>query len=593
MSRASFSTMVIQFLTALVFTCCWLIMGHGPLYTKELALYRSGTSELFLDFCFDEVTAVYLMVGSLLSFLIIAYSRSYLHREGGYKRFFSTIMFFYLGYNILVLSGNISSLFIGWEVAGISSFLLIGYYRGRYIPVKNSVKIFSIYRIADMAFILALWAGHHLWSKSIVIPDLGNRQAVAGIIAMHPGLAVFFSSMIVLAASIKSAQLPFSSWLPRAMEGPTPSSAIFYSSLSVHAGLLLLLRTYHFWESLLPVKIAIAVIGGLTFIIATLTARVQSSIKGQIAYSSVAQIGLMFIETALGLQWLVLIHFAGNAFFRSYQLLISPSAVTYLIREQFYSASSPAPATCSGWFRKLKNSFYVLSVEEWFMDEFMHHTIWNFLKTIGKRTHFITRSAAIASAVVLLALSLAAFAFSALLPAPVMRFLPGMLALSALVFSLRSFTEKQDVYLAWFLVVLNHILVATAISLSEKLNLQYLLLYLGGIFAAAVSGILFLRRLRKLGITLTLNWYQGHCYEHPKINFGFLVSCLALFGFPVTTAFLGIELMYGYIHTHQVVLLVLVSLVLLVNSLSLIRMYSRIFLGPHIRTYHEIARKSS
>lgn len=151
----------------------------------------------------------------------------------------------------------------------------------------------------------------------------------------HSTIGIFISAMFLLSASAKSAQMPFSSWLPRAMEGPTPSSAIFYGSLSVHIGVFLLLRTFPFWEFQTSVRLAIAFLGASTMLIATGIARVQSSVKSQIAYASIAQIGIIFIEVSLGFEKFAPFHFAGNAFLRTYQLLVSPSVVSYLIREQF------------------------------------------------------------------------------------------------------------------------------------------------------------------------------------------------------------------------------------------------------------------
>ena len=141
----------------------------------------------------------------------------------------------------------------------------------------------------------------------------------------------------MLAAAAKSAQFPFSFWLPRAMEGPTPSSAIFYGSLSVHLGVFLLLRAFPLIENQMTVRILIAALGFFTFMIAVGTSRVQSSVKSQVAYSSISHIGFIFIEIALGFQILAIVHFIGNGFLRTYQLLISPSIVSYKIREQFYS----------------------------------------------------------------------------------------------------------------------------------------------------------------------------------------------------------------------------------------------------------------
>ena len=123
----------------------WLFQGRPVLDYKELVLFTTTDYEFFVGFYFDKITAVYLLVGSFLTFLVTIYSRYYMHRESGYKRFFNTILFFYLGYNIAIFSGNMETLFIGWEILGISSFLLIAFYRDRYLPVKNAVKVFSIY----------------------------------------------------------------------------------------------------------------------------------------------------------------------------------------------------------------------------------------------------------------------------------------------------------------------------------------------------------------------------------------------------------------------------------------------------------------
>jgi NADH:ubiquinone oxidoreductase subunit 5 (subunit L)/multisubunit Na+/H+ antiporter MnhA subunit len=176
--------------------------------------------------------------------------------------------------------------------------------------------------LSDLALILAMWMMHHLTHQNITFSQLMEAKTTA--LQSGSSIAVFIVIMIVLAATIKSAQFPFTSWLPRAMEGPTSSSAIFYGSLSVHIGVFLLLRTWPFWQDMLSVKIIIISIGILTGIIATFIARVQPTVKTQIAYSSAAQIGIIFIEVALGLHVLALVHFAGNAFLRTYQWFLLP-----------------------------------------------------------------------------------------------------------------------------------------------------------------------------------------------------------------------------------------------------------------------------
>src|SRR5882762_2594452 len=318
-SWVAFFTVGVQLVSFLIFVLVWIDIDHPTLNIKDIVIFKTVGYEFFIDFYFDKITAVFLFVGAFLTFLVTVYSRYYMHRESGYKRFFNTILFFYLGYTLVIFSGNLETLFIGWEILGISSFLLIAFYRDRYLPVKNAVKVFSIYRIGDVGLILAMWLTHHLFHENITFLKLSNYELVHEHLSTHTVVGVIISILILLTAAAKSAQLPFSSWLPRAMEGPTPSSAIFYGSLAVHLGVFLLMRTFPFWEQQLSVRIFIGVLGLATTIITTGIARVQSSIKSQIAYASIAQIGLIFIETAAGYESLALFHFAGNAFLRTYQ----------------------------------------------------------------------------------------------------------------------------------------------------------------------------------------------------------------------------------------------------------------------------------
>jgi len=390
LSRLAFYTVGLQLLIAVGFSLVWLWQGAEAFNIKELSLYDSEAYRFLIDFYFDKVTAVYLIVGSFVTFLITRYSGYYLHMEAGYKRFFNTILFFYLAYNFTVLSGNFETLFIGWEMLGISSFLLIAFYRERYLPVRNAVKVFSIYRIGDVGILLAMWAMHHLWHDNITFSRLHNYELVHDQLMGHSGIGMFIAICLLIAAAAKSAQLPFSSWLPRAMEGPTPSSAIFYGSLSVHFGVFLLLRTFPFWEHQLSARILIGVLGLTTAIVAFLIARVQSTIKTQIAYASISQIGIMFIEVALGLENLVLLHFAGNAFLRTYQLLVSPSVVSYMIRDQFYNYQKEEVGRKVNLPSRIQRSFYLLSLKEWNLDRLLNKYIFRFIKFLGRKLDFIT-----------------------------------------------------------------------------------------------------------------------------------------------------------------------------------------------------------
>jgi NADH:ubiquinone oxidoreductase subunit 5 (subunit L)/multisubunit Na+/H+ antiporter MnhA subunit len=577
----------------LLYVIGWVVAGHVPVNVKELVIYRSSGYEFFLDLYFDKITALYLFIGAMLSFLITIYSRYYLHREEGFKRFFNTILFFISGYTLTVMSGNLETLFIGWEMLGISSFLLIAYYRDRYLPVKNAVKVFSIYRVGDIGLILAMWMSHHLWQENITFLKLNNYALVHERLLEHSLVGVFISLMILVTAAAKSAQLPFSSWLPRAMEGPTPSSAIFYGSLSVHIGVFLLLRTFPFWEHQVSVRIAIALLGLCTSVVATFTARVQSSVKAKIAYSSIAQIGLIFIEVAAGLDSLALFHLAGNAFLRTYQLLVSPSVVTYLIREQFYHFTPRVHTLEDSWPKRLEYSLYVLSLKEWNLDSFMYRWLWNPMKAIGRRLDRFTIRRMLLFFVPLYVLGCAGLFMEEQLPVVLFNALPVLSAFIAVVMVLRSFTERHHVRRALLMIVMGHFWVALAVSYNEHFNIGHSVLYLSGVVVAGTVAYLAIVRLRRTENQVNLRRFHGHVFEHPRLALVFLLACLGLAGFPITTTFIGEDLIFTHIHAHDLLLASLVSLCFVIDGLALIRLYARVFLGPHVKTYHEVAYRSS
>lgn len=593
LSWSAFSTVGLHLILAQVFMVYWLLHGWPTLNIKEIVVYKTPDYEFLIDFFFDEVTAVYLFVGTFLTFLVALYSRYYMHREAGYKRFFNTILFFYLGYNIVIFSGNLETLFMGWEILGISSFLLIAFYRDRYLPVKNAVKVFSIYRVGDVGLLIAMWMSHHLFHENITFLKLHNYDLVHEHLQTHTWVGVVISLMILLSAAAKSAQLPFSSWLPRAMEGPTPSSAIFYGSLSVHLGVFLLLRTFPFWEHQLSVRIMIALMGLFTSLVATGIARVQSSIKSQIAYSSISQIGLIFIEIAAGFEILALIHFAGNAFLRTYQLLVSPSVVSYLIREQFYTFQPREHTIEDSLPKRLEYSLYVLCLKEWNLDSLMYRYLWNPLKWAGRKLDFITTPRIILFFVPAYVVGVILFAEESVLPPGLYHALPITFALLGLIMVLKSFTERTHARLSWILIMMNHFWVALAISTNEHFGYDETFLYLIGIVVLGIVGYACIMRLKNLGENVDLDRFHGHSHQHPKIALVFLFACLGATGFPITPTFVGEDLIFSHIHEDQVLLAVFVSLSFIIDGLAIIRIYARVFLGPHAKSVYEMAYRSS
>ena len=592
-SYAAFTTVAINFLLLCVFTVYWFLNGHVPFNLNEIVLYQSTSYTFAIDFYFDKISVVYMLVGSLLTLLVTVYSRYYMHREEGYKRFFTTILFFYSGYSITVLSGNFETLFIGWEILGISSFLLIAFYRNRYLPVKNGLKVFSIYRIGDIGILLAMWMSHHLWHENISFIRLNNYELISEHLQNHSLVGVFISMMILIAAAAKSAQLPFSSWLPRAMEGPTPSSAIFYGSLSVHIGAFLLLRTFPFWEHQYSVRVIIALLGLSTAIVTNLIARVQSSVKSQIAYASASQIGTIFVEIALGLNTLALFHFAGNAFLRTYQLLVSPSVVSYLIREQFYNFEKLKPKVIPTWKQKWNNSIYILSIQEFNLDWFMYKYVWGLLKRIGKSVSILYTKQVVIVYGTILVLSFYLLYHQLYIPDILKHSTSTILAFAGLLMVLRSFVERKNPLAVWMLILLNHLFIVLAISFNENFNAEHSILYISGVFVSWTIGMLCLRFLRKRVIHFDLNQLYGYAVKYKTVAFIFLLSCLGLAGFPITTTFIGEDLIYSHIHHDQLLLASFISISLIVDGITLIRLYSRLFLGPFIEEGYKNPYRSS
>lgn len=592
-SGIAFGTVFIQFLGLVLFIGFWIINGSEDLNLKEITLLKTDHYEFFIDFYFDKIGAVYLFVGALLTSMITTYSRYYLHREKGYKRFFNTVLFFFFGYNLAILAGNFETLFIGWEIIGISSFLLIAFYRERYLPVKNAFKVFSIYRIGDVGLLLTMWASHHLFHENITFMKLNNYELVNEHLQSHSFIGVFIALCLACAAAAKSAQIPFSSWLPRAMEGPTPSSAIFYGSLSVHLGVFLMLRTYPFWEHQTTMRIAIGLMGFTTSIAASLMARVQSSVKSQVAYSSISQIGIIFIEIALGFETLALIHFAGNAFLRTYQLLVSPSVVSYLIRDQFYNFQPKSKKANFFFPKRIENTLYILALKEFNLEGFLNLVLWKPLKTIGKLLDFLDIKRVYYFFIPLFVLGFLAYKFKVDLPQQLISVLPEVFAFIGLVFVFKSFSERKSPFLAWILIVLNHFWIALAIVFNDKVSVSEIAFYLAGIILAGGIGYIALLQLKKIEMRILISQYLGHVYEHPKFAFFFLLATLGITGFPITSTFIGEDLIFSHIGSNQVILAFFVASSFVVSGIAGIRIYARLFLGPHVKTYHELPYKSS
>lgn len=277
------------------------------------------------EFLFDTLSVPFLILAQVLSGVVGAFARVYLHREAGFRRFYLLFAVFVLGISVSSIAGTIETLYAGWELVGLSSALLVGFFQERPAPVRNSLRVWGVYRVADAAFLAAAIVFHHVAAEGDFVRMTGAMPWPDGVAQLDSTHALIVGLLLLVAAAGKSGLIPFSGWLPRAMEGPTPSSAIFYGALSVHLGAFLLLRS----ESILersPLLCGLVVALGLaTALWATLATRVLADIKGKLACASLTQVGLIVMEIGLGLRYLALIHIIGHAMLRTLQLLRAPS----------------------------------------------------------------------------------------------------------------------------------------------------------------------------------------------------------------------------------------------------------------------------
>ncbi len=327
-----------------------------------------------LKFIFDRLSVPFVILTFLLCGTVGAFTTRYLHRESGFVRFYVAYALFMLGMIFASLAGTIEVLFFGWELVGISSALLIAFFHKRRSPVKNGLMAWCVYRIADAAFLVAAVLMHHLAGAGDFEILMGHSAWPDGVALISRTQALWVGSLLIVAAAGKSALVPFSNWLPRAMEGPTSSSAIFYGALSVHLGAFLLLRISPILELSLWLSGTVVVLGLLTAIYATLAGRVQADIKTALAFASMAQVGIIVVEIGLGLRYIALIHILGHAALRTLQLLRAPTLLhDYHVLENAMDGHLPRER---GWVSRLcpdpvEQWFYRFALERGYLDEML------------------------------------------------------------------------------------------------------------------------------------------------------------------------------------------------------------------------------
>jgi len=293
----------------------------------------SGAFQVPWGFLLDPLSSVMILVVTGIGFLIHVYSVGYMAHDGGFYRFFGYLNLFLFFMLTLVLANNYVVLFVGWEGVGLCSYLLIGFYTLRKSASDAANKAFLVNRIGDAAFVL----GMLLMFVTLGTVQFTPMTEILRHATFHPGSERYFNLIALLlfiGATGKSAQIPLYVWLPDAMEGPTPVSALIHAATMVTAGVYMVARSNALFVLAPDTMQVVAIIGGATAIFAASIALVQTDIKKVLAYSTVSQLGYMFLACGVGAFWVGVFHLYTHAFFKALLFLGSGSVIHAMSGEQ-------------------------------------------------------------------------------------------------------------------------------------------------------------------------------------------------------------------------------------------------------------------
>ena len=304
-------------------------VSSGRALTAQLAPWIvAGEFEAWVTAHVDPLTGVMLLVVTGVGFLIHLYSVGYMHGDPGYARFFAYLNLFVFSMTMLVLAGNFLLLYVFWEAVGLCSYLLIGFWYTRPAAAEAGKKAFIVNRVGDFGFGLGvLW----LWTALGTL-DYADVFAKAG--DLTPGVATAIALLLFMGACGKSAQLPLHVWLPDAMEGPTPVSALIHAATMVTAGVYMVARSHTLFERSGVALEVVAVVGTITAVFAASIGLVQTDIKRVLAYSTISQLGYMFAAVGLGAYAAGIFHLVTHAFFKALLFLGAGSVIHGLGGEQ-------------------------------------------------------------------------------------------------------------------------------------------------------------------------------------------------------------------------------------------------------------------
>lgn len=301
-----------------------VVAQPGP---REVVIGRwltSGTLAVDFAFLIDPLAAVMMFVTTSISFLVTVFSTDYMHNERGFARFFAVLPLFVAAMLVLVMGNNYVLLFLGWEAVGVCSYMLISFYQERAAAAGAGTKAFVMNRIGDAGFLLGIF---------LIFASFGTtdyQEVFALLPDLDSGTATLIGLCLLLGAVGKSAQLPLATWLPKAMEGPTPSSALIHAATMVTAGVYMISRSHVLYEHAPDALLVVALIGAATAVYGGVSGLVQTDIKSVLAYSTTTQLGLMFLACGLGAYSVAIFHLVAHAYFKTYLFLTAPSILHQL-----------------------------------------------------------------------------------------------------------------------------------------------------------------------------------------------------------------------------------------------------------------------
>lgn len=278
----------------------------------------------------DHLSGLMVMVVAGIGFLIHVYAIGYMHGDPGFSRFFSYFNFFIAAMLVLVLADSFPVMFIGWEGVGLASYLLIGFWYTDRVNADSARKAFIVNRIGDLGFLLGMGL---LWAMFGTLSISGLREKIEASTLIFQALPAA-AALLFIGAIGKSAQVPLMVWLPDAMAGPTPVSALIHAATMVTAGVYLLARASFLYVGAPEVSLWIVIIGAATAIYGALSAFGQTDIKRIVAYSTLSQLGFMFVAAGVGAYWVAIFHVMTHAFFKALLFMASGSVIHALGGEQ-------------------------------------------------------------------------------------------------------------------------------------------------------------------------------------------------------------------------------------------------------------------